>query len=277
MPEVYSVAEFPRSDEIFKETGLLIVNWDAANGDPLYRGDATLTYLSTRGRVPIKRHLDGGGVLLIESQTASSRPVQESYDAIFDTREVTVGSVPGDEFAAGLEAHVLDSAWNHPIFEGIDQSTLRFESSISTDQQIFVNVPEELVALAGEEGPRGRDGHISKKLWYGWFTHWGPEWMPLLYNRVGKNERYPILLSKACGPGLVLLSTLWLSVAQHDLSSRIAEVALNPGLLARAIEVQKRAQLRRRVIDYFTGLILIIALFFAALVVVVVARNAEQS
>ena len=43
--------------------------------------------------------------------------MQESYDSIFDTREVTVGSVSRDEFAAGTEAHIVEGARHHPIVE----------------------------------------------------------------------------------------------------------------------------------------------------------------
>jgi hypothetical protein len=276
-PQVYSIAEFPRSDEIFKDTALLIVNWDAANGDSLYRGDDTLTYLATRGRVPIERFLNAGGVLLIESQTAQSRPVQESYDAIFDAREITVGKVEKDEFAAGTEAHILNSARNHPIVEIFDSASITFDSTVRDDANLFVNVPEEIRARPGYTGLRGSDGNISKKLWFGWFTKWSVDWMPLFYVRVGKNERYPVLLTKAYEGGLIVLSTMWLSVAQHPLSSRIAEVALSPELLAAAVKVQSRARRRRRLGDSLVGFIVLIALLVATLGVVALARRADQS
>lgn len=276
-PEVYSIAEFPRSDELFRDTQLLIVNWDAANGDPLYQADATLTYLSTRGQVPLKRFLNDGGVLLVESQTAQSRPVQESYDAIFDSREVTVGSVPRDEFAAGTEAHVLRGARKHPIVQFSDSSTLKFDSNVSTTEYIFVNVPTEVAAPVSQAGPRGSNGSISRKLWFGWFTQWSVDWMPLLYIQVGQDDRYPVLLSKVHGRGLILLSTLWLSVAQHPLCSRIAEVALSSELLTESVRVQKRKVFNRRLVDSLIGLVFTLAIFLTAFGVVELARNAEQN
>ena len=258
-------------------TALLIVNWDAANGDPLYRGDATLTYLRTRGRVPISRFLNRGGVLLIESQTAQSRPVQESYDAIFATREVEVGSfVPKDEWAAGSEAYILKRARGHPLLEIFNEEHVRFESTVSEKVDIFEGVPHE-IRPQSNPGLRGSDGNVSRKLWFGWFTDWTVDWMPLLYVRVGKNERYPVLLAKTAGTGMVLLSTMWLSVAQHRLSCRIAEVARAPELLARATAVHRRARLRRRVMDVGVGMLTLGAVTATGAGAVALARSTHYS
>jgi hypothetical protein len=277
-PEVYSIAEFPRSDEIFKDTALLIVSWDAANGDQIYRGDDTLAYLATRGRVPIERFLDAGGVLLIESQTAQSRPLQRSYDAIFNIREVEVSSGPKDELAAGTEALILEGARSHPLVEIFpDKENITVESTVSDESDIFVNVPEEIVARSGYIGLHGSNGNISKKLWFGWFTKWTVEWMPLFYVRIGNSERYPVLLTKAHGRGLIILTTMWLSVAQHPLSSRIAEVALSHELLTAAIKVQGRARLKRRIVDCLVATTVLVVLLVAAFGVVAVARRADQN
>ncbi len=89
--ETFCISEYPRASEIFDGTGLLIVNWDAANGDPLYRSEVTLNYFSSRASVHIDSLLADGGVVLIESQAAHNRPVQEPYDAICGSGEVTVG------------------------------------------------------------------------------------------------------------------------------------------------------------------------------------------
>ena len=275
VPEVYSVAELPRSDELFSNTALMIVNWDAANGDPLYRGDATLTYLRTRGRVPLKRFLDNGGVLLIESQTAQSRPVQESYDAIFSEREVTVGTIEEDELAAGAEAHILHSAKDHPIVSAFgDTERVFFDAAVGLDANIFVNVPSQLKTASSL---RGSDGDVAQKLWFGWFTLWTSEWMPLLYVRLRTNDRYPVLLCKASGKGLIILSTMWLSVAQHPLASRVAEVAMSDDLLGEALKVQRRARARRRWMDHLVAGLVLLALLAATLGIVVIARTADRS
>lgn len=273
-PEVFSVAEFPRSDQIFGDTALLIINWDAANGDPLYRADVTLAYLQTRGRVPIGRFLNGGGVALIESQTAQSRPVQESYDAIFDRREVTVSSVSRYEHAAGAEAYVIPGALSHPVVSIFNTDHVGIEASVTNRTNIFVNVPEE---IRGAPGLRGSDGNINQMLWFGWFTDWTVDWMPLLYVRVGGKERYPVLLSKAVGNGLVLVSTMWLSLAQTRLSARIAEVARSEKLRKEAIALHRHVWRRRRAIDTLLGLLAAGALVAAGAAFVEVARSARHS
>jgi hypothetical protein len=59
---------------------VLIINWDAANGDPEFGGQLCQRWLEHR-RPEIIQWVYKGGVLLIESQTTLGTPCQAAYDA----------------------------------------------------------------------------------------------------------------------------------------------------------------------------------------------------
>lgn len=60
-------------------TDIIIINWDAINTDPVYGSDQA--YIFFLHYVPdMDRWVKQGGVIIVESQSASSRLVQNAYD-----------------------------------------------------------------------------------------------------------------------------------------------------------------------------------------------------
>ena len=84
------------------------MSWDSANGDPLYRSDATLNYLKTQAKVKVTNLLaQQGATVFLEGQTANAQPVQEPYDALFGYNEVRVITNWRDPSTiGGTDAHV---------------------------------------------------------------------------------------------------------------------------------------------------------------------------
>ena len=69
------------------EERVLIVNWDAANGDPEFGGLLCQMWLEHR-RPEIIQWVRKGGILLIESQTTLGTPCAAAYDAAVGAREL---------------------------------------------------------------------------------------------------------------------------------------------------------------------------------------------
>jgi hypothetical protein len=261
-PEIYSICAFPPSTEIYDQTQLLVLSWDSANGDPLYLSDSTLAYLETQGQVRIAKLLSEKAIILIETQAAQSRPVQEPYDAVLGANEVTLNSDWADNATVrGTTAAVNKRAKKHPILKV-------FSKSVTTDlnrehppaKGIYENVPDKLIPKNHDKSVRGNIRYNpttgrDDALWYGWFTSWGRDWIPLLNTDSNYVRSSPILLAKVKGEGLLLASTMWISASQCKLASRIAETAFSPRLMASVKEYHKRKLRLRNAAD--TGLFLI--------------------
>jgi hypothetical protein len=72
-----------------QDLDVLIINWDAANGDPEFGSHLTLRWLEHR-RPEILLWIRDGKILIIESQTVLSVPDQNAYDALAGTGELPV-------------------------------------------------------------------------------------------------------------------------------------------------------------------------------------------
>ena len=75
--------------EEIQDSQILVVNWDAANGDPDFGADFTLRWFEHRGPEMLS-WVDDGGILIIEGQASLGTPTQAAYDAILDPGEVDV-------------------------------------------------------------------------------------------------------------------------------------------------------------------------------------------
>jgi hypothetical protein len=269
-PEIYSICAFPPSTDIYDQTSLLVLSWDSANGDPLYLSDAMLSYLETQGTVRIAKLLSENATILIETQAAQSRPVQEPYDAILGTNEVTVNSDWADNATVrGTDAAVNKHAKKHPILKVFSKSVAKdLNPERPRTAGIYENVPGELI-------PKNRDGTAKSNIrfhprtgrddaiWYGWFTWWGRDWIPLLNTESNHVHPSPVLLAKIKGKGLLLASTMWISASQCKLASRIAETAVSEELMESVRKYHKRKLRLRNAVDtslFVTSLMILIGI-----------------
>lgn len=79
----------PASISRIKDEHVLIVNWDAANGDPSFGAHLTLQWLAHR-RPEILAWVRKGNILIVESQTVLGAPSQAAYDAAIGSGELLV-------------------------------------------------------------------------------------------------------------------------------------------------------------------------------------------
>lgn len=92
--DVFTLSDDSRDDEPhllaeLHKYQVLIVNWDAANGDPDFGSDYVLGWFAHR-RPEILRWVRSGNVLIIEGQCYLSAVAQRAYDALLGPREVRV-------------------------------------------------------------------------------------------------------------------------------------------------------------------------------------------
>ncbi|MBF6173229.1 hypothetical protein [Nocardia blacklockiae] len=282
-PVIYSVVTFPTSTDLYSNTKLLAISWDSANGDPLYRSDATLTYLRTQARVHIAELMKEGATVFIESQTAQSRPVQESYDAVLGAGELqVVTDWPSRATAHGRRTRRVRARKNHPVLRGLaDPLDPDLNLCKTRPHEIFLNVPDELIPKANDGRARGgirydpRSG-ISESTWFGWFTWWGPDWAPLLYNDGPDSDKGPVLLAKVRDRGLILASTMWISASQTRLASRIAETALSEDLMREVRRHHRAAKRRRLAVDLLVGAAFLAGLILILTGLIAVARDNDR-
>ena len=86
---------------------VLIVNWDAANGDPEFGAHLTLNWLANR-QSEILTWVHKGGILVIESQTVFGAPCSEAYDALVGAEELPTSGLSDPATPAGARDRVGD-------------------------------------------------------------------------------------------------------------------------------------------------------------------------
>jgi uncharacterized protein YfiM (DUF2279 family) len=280
-PEIFAIAEYPSQNRLYENTRLLVVNWDAANGDPLYRSDVTLEYFRSRADVRLTRHFQQGGLLLVESQAASNRPVQEAYDAILGSGEVVVLStaLPYED-GTGEIAYANMRLKDHPLVKLSGTSgELRAVSENGSTGPVFLHVPDVLLPkrIDGQSAAVGyRDD--GQRLWFGWFESWSAEWLPLYFasSKDAKRGSRAVMLCKRQGSGMVIASTLWASRVQPTLASRVVEMAFVPQMLESAQKQYQLAKRRRRITDGFVAALLVMSVVLSEGALVWMARSVES-
>ncbi len=148
-------------------------------------------------------------------------------------------------------------------------------------QPVFMNVPKVLVR-AGDgaqiNGYRTRvDGAANDNLWFGWFSHWGKDWLPIFFCRDDSDTPHPVMLCKVRGEGLVIATTLWLSNSNPELAAKLVEVASVPSRRAQVLACQKRAIARRKAVDtalFATLLAIVLVAFFG---IVHIAQDQDRN
>lgn len=59
------------------KTDIIILNWDAINGDPIYGSDKTYQFFD-HYKPDLNKWVENGGIIILEAQNAAWKPVQNS-------------------------------------------------------------------------------------------------------------------------------------------------------------------------------------------------------
>lgn len=225
-----SVAEQQRTRPVeIPDADLIIISWDAANGDGGRGSDQTLQFFATEGRSRLGEVLNpysgNGAVLFCECQTVQGLPVQAAYDAIFGTGEITVLSEPFKaELRFGSQACPA-KFWGrtHPVMRGYEWPMRQaFRANVPDGRRLQLFGPDTY-PLPDESNPVDHTPlmhYRRESLWFGWFAQWKRGWVPILIadfsSRAeaeyrGLPEVPAVLLARKSGRGYVLASTLWLA------------------------------------------------------------------
>src|ERR1035438_10320979 len=242
---------------------VVIINWDAANGDFVTGSDDTLLYFMTR-KDRREALLRAGGILVCEYQSGRGELNQAAYDAIFGSGEVQVieARMPPD---VTPDKNRQEDQWNN--------KQVFVMSKYKSIHPLIRNLPGQLASK--HDGPdrplfnfdkdRPQNTFYAYKyrgsVFNGWFSWWGKGWVPLLI----ADPRYPwpwwkrvstpppaVLLAKASAGGLMLASTMW--IAGSDLTELVnAIVSVDITEVNRA---HGKIWRRKRFLDVVAGLIL---------------------
>jgi hypothetical protein len=78
--------------EQLSETDVLVINWDAVNGDPDFGADIALRWFEVRWPA-VRSWLNNGGLLILEGQALLGVPYERAYASVLGPREVRVSGV----------------------------------------------------------------------------------------------------------------------------------------------------------------------------------------
>ena len=258
-----SISEMKRKEVAVRidNADIVVINWDAANGDYVCGSDDVFSYFQTqqsRKNALLRR----SGKLVCEFQSSKGVLYQGSYDAIFGDGEVVVKEA---EFSRDIllredenyqspefkerrireeekwtNTKVYANRWFrlfHPLTRGLP---LVLESTYADARSLFNfdNTDQE-----GFFWYRHRDSAFN-----GWFCNWRKGWIPILLADIKDPEKYAtepisgykkmltrflswltppraVLLARYQGGGLMLASTMWMAIpGMQSLIKRIVEV-----------------------------------------------------
>jgi len=157
---------------------VLIVNWDAINGDPSFGSDSALRWSEHR-HPEVRWWVSKGGILIVEGQARLSVPTQAAYDALLGPGQVRV-SGPSDPSQAGIEEKRVGERCrvtrrvcpDTPLwpFMGKDIGS---EQRTRTFREMFPGAGGRLLLPLGPRDLSVR-GSGWNMLYRGWFKPWVP-------------------------------------------------------------------------------------------------------
>jgi hypothetical protein len=204
---------------------VLIVNWDAVNGDPSFGSDSALRWFAHR-HPELRWWVNNGGILIIEGQARLSVPTQAPYDALLGPGQLQV-SGPSDPSQAGIEEKRVGKKCRVTSRVSPDAPLGPFKGKMLGSEQrtrTFGNMfPDEAGDLLLPLGPT----HLSvpdsdwNNLYRGWFKPsvplpfggWRLQWVTLVETaeREWYERPHATMLAARYGKGAVFVTTMVLS------------------------------------------------------------------
>ena len=210
-------ADDPNRHHILQKCEVLIINWDAINGDPNFGAHIPLHWLEQQGRLEILDWIRSGGILIVEGQATLSVANQKSYDALLGPSEVSVCGMEDEldvrdqKTQVGHYCKMTQAARNCKLFPGLD----RLDSSYvkRNHEEMF---PECAPFITLQE----LEGIGWNILYRGWFRWIVPlhrrrlRWVPLI-KTVNRGWNHPTMLVAKHGDGAIFVSTMFLASSQQ--------------------------------------------------------------
>ena len=195
-----------------EDAQVLIINWDAINGDPEFGADFTLRWFEHH-RGEILAWVDEGNLLIIEGQAILGVPCQRAYDSILGRREVLL-SGPQDALNARLERRRAGRQCR------VTRLAQRDRSFCSDLEELSVKAYPSHVDMF----PAPADEHVWPRLieqdwailYRGWFR-WSPSirrrfrWSILARTHARRERDRPTLLATRHGQGTIIVTTMLLA------------------------------------------------------------------
>ncbi|HYT42294.1 MAG TPA: hypothetical protein VEP90_08100 [Methylomirabilota bacterium] len=180
---------------------IIIFNWDVINNDVWFNADRCQIIVKN-DKEDFAQFVRNGGILILEDQTRHWIPVQDAYDALFASQVVVQGTTKkeNEKPAWAPTARVNKRLKDHPLIHNLP-AILYSAYSLAPDFQWF---PPNSVRQ------RALQGLHPTKIYSGAFQKWKSEWLPLIYT---DDSNHPILLVKADGLGLWVVSTMFFASA----------------------------------------------------------------
>jgi hypothetical protein len=204
--------------ELLEHTKVLIVNWDAINGDPDFGADVALAWFRHR-RAALRVWVRKGGVLILEGQANLGVPAQESYDAILGDSELLVSGAEDPNRPEQQVRRMFGPcratrvAHNAPSFAALDD--IHSQEQLTHADMFPPDTAGRLVA------GYIRQGDYSAMVYRGWFRrsqHARAQrlrWVP--YARRAKRWplNYPTIMTAKSGDGVIFATTMLLSATRQ--------------------------------------------------------------
>jgi hypothetical protein len=234
---------------IERGTDVLIVNWDAINGDPDFGGDVALRWFEHR-RDAVRRWVKEGGMLIVEGQAAQGVPHDRYYSAILGDGEVRL-SGPEDPLDPDAErvrmrgdARMTRITQQSDQFKVLDliepRGGLRFE-------RLF---PKKHAGRLVPDYLRGMD--MDGLLYRGWFKRnfrrGRLSWVPYVRRAKRWPTNFSVMLTAKCNKGVIFVTTMLLSATGQ--TQLIQAMLLSHPKVAKADSLPQPGLIRRALYRY---------------------------
>ena len=212
-------ADDPASIRGIRKQDVVIINWDAANGDPEFGGHLALRWLEHR--LPeILLWVRDGHVLIIEGQAVLGVPCQQAYDALAGPGELPVCG-PEDRRNPLKQANRWGGECRRtkrmPTEGGFADVPEKLEVRGSpTHETMFPGLAAELLT------PHIRRINWSKTLYRGWFRRVIPgtrelPWVSIVETANRKRWRNHSTMQVAkLGSGAIFATTMFLATTRQE-------------------------------------------------------------
>lgn len=207
----------PSQRFVAQDLDVLVVNWDAANGDPEFGSHLVQRWLSHR-RPELLLWVKDGGILIIESQAVLSVPDQASYDALLGRGELPVC---GPENPLNPTAQVARmgprcrKTRHMPDSHGFEDVPAELTiKGVVTHERLFPGAASKLLTA------HIADTNWQDVLYRGWFRTrlFGPRmfrWVTLIKTDRRRGVNHATLKVAKVGQGAIFATTLFLATTEQ--------------------------------------------------------------